>query len=189
MAYKCKADCTPEEWARYLAGRRPRHAARYAKQMATPEGQEQKRAESRASYARTQADPERRARYLARQKLKDQRRRMLARLFRPGKAAAVASADPLAAIRAKAFTIPAFDQIIKAMPEKWSMDFKEEIATEAMILLLDRTASTVSEAVKLGLKAHNRLYDRFKTVSIDAEQADGFRIIDNIASDHMENFL
>lgn len=189
MSYKRKSDCTPEEWARYLERNRPRHAARYVREMATPEGREKRRAESSASYFRTKNDPVRREKYLKRQLLKDQRRRKLAKLFRPEKCVQVGAADPLGSMRAKAFTIPAFDQIIKAMPAKWSMDFKEEIATEAMILLLDRTATTVSEAVKLGLKTHNRLYDRFKTVSIDAENADGLRIIDTIASDHMENFL
>lgn len=184
-----KADFTPEEWERVRETARRSEAAKRARKMSTEAGCQREAERSRARYARTMADPVTRELYLERQRVKDRRRRHLAKLFTPGKPLQVESGDALSSMRAKAMSVPAFDQIIRAMPAKWSMDFKEEIAAEAIILLLDRTAATVTEAVKLGLKVHGKLYDRFRTVSIDAENSDGFRIIDTIPSDYMEDYL
>ncbi|MCL4069016.1 hypothetical protein M3484_20880 [Pseudomonas sp. GX19020] len=57
-------------------------------------------------------------------------------------------------------------------------DSRDDIASEAMIALLTGEAATPAEAVKIGRKAHYRVFSQFGTVSMDAVMPSGFTLHD-----------
>lgn len=92
-------------------------------------------------------------------------------------------------IRRSVTTDQMYRDVMVAIPAKYHIDTREDIATEAIILMLDGTATNAAEAVALGIKQHFRLFSKFNTISLDEDRGDGFRLIDRIATDHMEAFI
>ncbi len=52
-----------------------------------------------------------------------------------------------------------------------------------MVAFLEGDALNIKDAVALGMKRHWRMFSKFTTRSLDAEIAEGLRLIDLIADD------
>lgn len=172
-----KATCSPEVWAAHLAYMRERQAIYRPK---NPEKRrEHDREYQRRRYLKTKADPEKLA----------LRRQWEAERRRKARVAAKAS-TPLAPIRTSleaAMTDTAFRSIWDAMPGAWPLAAREDIASEAMILLLEGAAASPAEAVKLGSRRHWSLFTRFGSVSLDEPVREGLTRLDLLAADEPED--
>ncbi len=193
MATKRKADCTPEEWER----RRELHHEQYKRQMerirADPERMEKLRErqrryreKNREKIAATkrrcrQRNPEKyRAHYrkwyeLNGRKWYAQNRHVASKVPEPGLG--------LADMRARVRTEATYAQIWALLPDQMSVEWREDIASEAMVLMLAGDCDDPAEAVKLGRSNLNRATSSYGTISLDAEISEGRRMIDMIADD------
>lgn len=79
---------------------------------------------------------------------------------------------PVAHIRAAVMSDAIYRAVWAALAGIKSYDLREEIASEAVILLLDGTVSCPKEAARLGAKRHWSLFSKFDTISLD--EHDGF---------------
>ncbi|REF69610.1 hypothetical protein BDD41_2320 [Paracoccus versutus] len=193
MATKRKADCTPEEWAAILERNRAYCATR------DPE----KRREAYKRYMeKLRANPELMEKHRARQKryrennrekINATKRRCRQRnpehyraYYRKWHALNAASKAPepgsgLAELRAKVRTETIYAQIWALLPDKMSVEWREDIASEAMVLMLAGDCDDPAEAVKLGRTNLNRATSSYGMISLDAEVTEGLRMIDMIA--------
>ncbi len=62
-----------------------------------------------------------------------------------------------------------------------SVEWREDIASEAMVLMLAGDCDDPAEAVKLGRTNLNRATSSYGMISLDAEVTEGLRMIDMIA--------
>lgn len=77
-----------------------------------------------------------------------------------------------------------FNTVMKALDGKYDMDTRMDIASETLLAFMSGEVSTIKEAVALGMKRHWKMFSKFTTRSLDAEIADGLRLIDLIDSEH-----
>lgn len=198
MATKRKADCTPEEWAALLARNRA-----YCAKKKTRDPDKQ-RENCKRYMERIRADPERLEKYRARQrryreenqeKIAAKKRRCYHRnpekyrayyrKWRALKAASMASepGSGLAELRARVKSEAIYAQIWALLPDQMSVEWREDIASEAMVLMLAGDCDDPAEAVKLGRTNLNRATSSYGMISLDAEVTEGLRMIDMIADD------
>lgn len=167
MASKRKADCTPEEWERRL------EYSRCYKRSAPPEVREKIAAGQKAW------------------KSAERRRGTSDHQANGGKDTAYQA--HLAWNRAYGKRIRAKERARKNAPDLYTvvlglipfaLEDRFDIASEAMVLLLEATTLDPAEAVKLGRKAHFRKFSRFGApISLDAPLPGGQSRYDLLAAE------
>lgn len=194
MACKRKADCTPEEWAEQLRKQNEKRRARKAAGKCYPsEAPEARKAVLKAHYDRVKGterykfqcakwreaagsaakERKRLHRKENRAKNNEYNRRYWARK----KAGLVAAKpEPMTGERVWQLTL-------EALRGKYDEPNRMDIASEAMVAFLEGDALNIKDAVALGMKRHWRMFSKFTTRSLDAEIAEGLRLIDMIADD------
>lgn len=212
MATKRKADYTPEEWeARKAYNRRksmefyrrkvasiPNYARdlsrkrmdkiyadpdRHKKFLETERERIRKKKENNPNYARDKArktkariyaDPVLYAKWLAWNR----------EYYRRKHGSAKIEQDDCAAQMRKGLRDDVlYSSVWACLPERLQIDIKEDIASEAIVLILTGEASTPAEAVKMGRKALNRATSSFGTISLDQPRYDGRSWHDTLTDD------
>ncbi|WP_313350246.1 hypothetical protein [Paracoccus sp. (in: a-proteobacteria)] len=202
MACKRKADCTPEEWAERLRKqnekRRARKAAGKRYPSEAPEVLNARARERRQRVKGTERYKFQQSQRVARAKARDpvgflEKKREWRRQWRvknPGKmreynqdynrrrkaGLVAAKPEPMTGERVWQLTLD-------ALRGKYDEPTRMDIAGEAMVAFLEGDALNIKDAVALGMKRHWRMFSKFTTRSLDAEIAEGLRLIDMIADD------
>lgn len=185
-----KEDFTPEEWETHLAkkreqDRRWRERNAKNKKFLTRRREEQRRYYARhkekcdAATLKWRAENPDRVREYQNDHKKDRRLRDLAYRLKLREASRRWYAKKLNLKVA----LPLFEQVLALIPFKVEARF--DIASEAMIALLEGRATTPAEAIALGRKVHYRQFSQFdkKTISLDAPLANGGNLHDLVADE------
>lgn len=150
----------------------------------------------RIAERRRMADEEYRARANARYNESRREKRAEAAALRPKRTKAVKAPEPrrvpgeeLVHIRRAVMSDQMYREVMAAIPSKYHLNTREDIATEALLLWLDGTATDAADAVKQGMRTYFKMFNQFGTVSLDETFGDGdLRRIDTLSSDHMDDY-
>lgn len=196
MSNKKKADCTPEEWQAYLERQRAKRAKQRARGHRPPSMQPEVLNRRRKEWVERHRDTDR-YRFQETQRLRRAREkdpegyRAKKREWKrrnPDKVRAwqqryrARKAQGIIAPARPAMTGERVWQLtLQALRGKYDEPNRMDIAGEAMLAFLEGDAKNIKDAVALGMKRHWKLFSKFATRSLDAEIAEGLRLIDLIA--------
>lgn len=163
-----KADCTPEEWeclAKKREAQRRYRERNHEKVLEAARKFRRANPDKIRAYKQARKAERRRADPAYRRHLYEKHAQYKARLRNAKKAT------------------PLFEQVLALIPAQVEARF--DIASEAMIALLEGRAKTPAGAIALGRKTHYRQFSQFdkKTISLDAPLANGGSLHDLVADE------
>lgn len=198
MPAKRKAECTPEEWQRYLEKQRLKRARQRESGHRPPSMQPEVLNQRRKEWLDRNKGTDR-YRFLISEKIRrikerdPEAYRAKQSEWRRNNAEKVSASRARYAERKAAGLVgPSKEPMtgerlyhltMTALKGRYDEPSRMDIAGEAMLAFLEGDAPNIKDAVALGMKRHWRMFSKFATRSLDAEIAEGLRLIDLIADD------
>lgn len=173
---KRKADYTPEEWEAQKEKNRRKATAHYKRKVASIPNYA--RDLSRKARAKIYSDPARYSAWLEKNRVQCRNWRN-----RHGISGQAQKKDALIHIRRELRRDSLYRAVWACIPEGLPVEYKEDIAAEAIVLILTEECRRPSEAVKLGKKRLNKNTSSYGMISLDQPTHDGRSWHDLIADD------
>lgn len=172
----------PEFRERFALLEREKARRKREKVMADPEKHAKALLKRKLRHARQVADP------AERERLNAKRRKGLIRRRPARPATPTAKTNPLEALRRALHRNELWASVLAATPVKYRTEVREDIASEAVVALLEGVAKTPEDAVKIGRQRLGRATSSFGLISIDQPRMNGGSWHDVLPAREVEAF-